>query len=171
MDAEEKFKRENKIKDYNNFTIITTGKIAEAIKKQMRCDQDSCNEKDKCDFYKSHEYELLKLYYSFDMNNMDKCIGLHDYLKKSVYYYYEFYANTFISMIPFSIVAPIFMVKILNINYYSSCIAGLILAILTIICLDFAWMAYKRWLSVLYFAFCECSKRKKELTIYEVLFN
>ena len=62
----------------------------------------------------------------FNLENMDKCVALHDYLRRTVYHYYEFYANTFIAMIPFSLIAPTYIVKTFNIDYYYALFFGLI---------------------------------------------
>jgi hypothetical protein len=141
-----------KNKDMNHITI---SEIEKHLQKQMRC--DNCSYCGDCKFTKEGSYGLTKIYYAFNLENMDKCVALHDYLRRTVYHYYEFYANTFIAMIPFSLVTPIYMVKIFNIDYYYFALgAGIALAFLTIACLDFAWMAYDRWISDLYFAFCRC---------------
>ncbi len=73
---------------------ISTSKIAEHIINQLGCLKNECKKCSECDIYRGRSYGLLKIFYAFDMDNIDKSIALHDYLKKSVYYYYEFYANT-----------------------------------------------------------------------------
>lgn len=155
---------------------ISAHKLICHILKQMKCNDAQCYENNKsneagtcknwkdCIIINRHSYELLKIYYAFDIDDMDKCIALHDYLRRSVYHYYEFYANTFIAMIPFTFVAPIYIVKQFNIDSSYAFLIGLALVILTIACLDFAWMAYKRWISVLCFAFCRCLEGK---TLYK----
>ncbi len=148
------------IDDDDDFVHVSTSKIADHICNLMGCFKGKGYKCGNCDFYKRHRYELLKLYYAFDINNVDKCIALYDYLKKSVYFYYEFYANTFIAMIPFTFVAPLYMVKRLNLDFSNAAYIGIALIVLTIVCLDFAWMAYERWISVLYFAFCRCFEGK-----------
>jgi hypothetical protein len=154
---------------------ITMRELEEHLRKQMRCD-DNCISSENCKFAKEGSYGLTKIYYAFNLENIDKCVALHDYLRRTVYHYYEFYANTFIAMIPFSIVTPIYMVKMFDIDYDYALGAGIFLAVLTIACLDFAWMAYDRWISDLYFAFCRCLKgrtlewNKYRETFYDFLF-
>jgi len=135
---------------------IKSERIVSHIRSQLKCNDGKSEKCSNCIFNENYSYELLKIYYAFDMDNMDKCIALHDYLRKTVYHYYEFYANTFIAMIPFTFIAPIYMVKILYIDYSYASAMGVGLLFLTIACIDFAWMAYERWISVLYFSFCRC---------------
>lgn len=137
------------------------------LKEQLRCkDVSSYKKKRYCEscFFRNEEYsyELVKIYYAFNINSMDKCIALHDYLRRSVYHYYEFYANTFIAMIPFTFITPLYLVKKINFDISNAFIVAVILFFLTIACLQFAWMAYERWLSVLYFAFGRCLSGGKE---------
>jgi len=135
---------------------ISIKKISEHIIEQMGCFKGKDERCNVCELFKEREYGLLKTYLVFDINNVDKFVALHDYLKKSVYCYYEFYANTFIAMFLFAFIAPMYMVKILNVDFFASIFIGAVLLFLSIICLDFAWMAYKRWIYVLYFSFCRC---------------
>ena len=127
---------------------ISTKLIAKHIINQSGCGENQCKKRLECNIYNDRQYELLKIYYAFDIDNIDKYIALYDYMKKSVYCYYEFYANTAIAMFPFAFIAPIYMVKRFVIDFFTALIAGIILIALAIACLDFAWMAYKRWLSV-----------------------
>ena len=115
-----------------------------------------------CKFREKDIEDTTKIYFLFDIANLETCIVLRDYLRKSVYHYSEFYANTFIALIPFTFIAPIYLVKRLQIDFGMALVAGLILTVLTVACLDFAWMAYKRWISALYFAFCRCQEKKTE---------
>lgn len=136
---------------------IKLNDLVEYHKALLLCSHEAknCHE---CKFRDPHIRDDTKIYFLFGMADIDKCIALREYLTKSVYYYSEFYANTFIALIPFTFVAPIYLVKELHIDHLMALFGGFILAVLTILCLDFAWMAYRRWISALYFAFCRCPK-------------
>lgn len=136
---------------------IKRGDSAKYHRTRLKCDEKphgkSC---DSCKFKDSKIEDGTEIYFLFDINEIENCIKLREYLTKSVYHYSEFYANTFIALIPFAFVAPIYMIKELHIDYWISLIGGCIMISLAILCLDFAWMAYERWISALYFAYCRC---------------
>jgi hypothetical protein len=137
-------------------TPISTYLIANHILSQIGCDKSRCKRLSDCYIHKAREYELLKLFLVFKKDEADNCIAFYDYLKKSVYYYYEFYANASIALFLFAFIAPIYMVKRFDIDFNYAVISGVVIIVMSVACFDFALMAYRRWISILYFSYCKC---------------
>lgn len=111
-----------------------------------------------CKFIKPLSYEPIKVYYLFNAEGLDKYVKVHEYITRSYYYYYEFFANAFISLIPFTLVAPIYINKELQIPAERSIFIGIMLAISAMVCLWISITAYDRYIAALYFAILNCHR-------------
>lgn len=81
---------------------------------KSHCESDNsnykCSEIDHdCPFRRDLPYLLIKIFYLFDATELSKYIEVYEYHRKEIYHYYEFFANTFMALIPFTIVAPIYI--------------------------------------------------------------
>lgn len=65
----------------------------------------------------------------------EKAINIFDFLINSTYRYSEFYANTFISLIPFSFIIPFYLNDILEVPWNWSLLLGLVSLIVAFTCL------------------------------------
>ncbi len=142
----------------SNCKHINSCLISRHIMRQLNCSQHKCNLE--CHLPDARSYGLIKIFLLLRKDNTNIDLTLYDYLKKSVYYYYEFYANISVSLLLFAFIAPIYMVKVFNIYFSYAFACEVVLVILSVACLDFSWMAYKRWVSLLYFSYCRCTKEK-----------
>lgn len=86
--------------------------------------------------------------YFFKSMTYDKSdpILLFNYLRSSYYSYSEFYGNTFIALIPFSIIAPLYLSYVLQIPLIQSMlIAPLLSLVIAIFCLHSSYVAYREY--------------------------
>jgi hypothetical protein len=77
----------------------------------------------------------------------NKCSGkdINQYLIEEFYCYSEFYSNTFLSLIPFSFVAPSYLLETLEIPWECSISIALASFILACFCLNSSYVAYIRY--------------------------
>jgi hypothetical protein len=93
--------------------------------------------------------EELKLGYGyfFKLMTTDKSdpITTFKYLQSSMYRYSEFYANTFISLIPFSLIAPLYLSYVLQIPWIYSLIIASMSLFIACACLNSSYVALKEY--------------------------
>jgi hypothetical protein len=116
-----------------------------------------------CPFNRDLPYKLMKIFYLFDVTQLDEYIEVFEYHRKEIYHYYEFFANTFIAMIPFTLVAPLYLMEEIRIDWWQASLLAAILALTEIVCLYLGLLAYKRYVAALYFSFCRCTENKKQV--------
>jgi hypothetical protein len=134
-----------------------------------KCPQQDTNEinkqqnKNLCKFIYPENLSPTKIYYFFDIDNLDKYISIYEHLRRSIFHYYEFYINTFVCMIPFTFVAPIYFHEILGIDATFMIIIAL--SIVACLCLYFSYTTYQEYMAALYFAYCSCHKTRRDKRI------
>ncbi|VVB85051.1 Uncharacterised protein [uncultured archaeon] len=80
----------------------------------------------------------------------DKAITIDEYLINSKQRYSEFYTNTFIALVPFSLVVPFYLFYILQIDWHLSIILAFISLSLACICLKSGYNSYKGYQAAIY---------------------
>jgi hypothetical protein len=101
------------------------------------------------------KYSLAGEYYLYkDMS--EKFIVISDYIIDNIYSYSEFYSNTFLALIPFSIVAPFYTYLVLNISggfIFSiplySILESILISICAYLCIKFSLMEYTYYISAM----------------------
>lgn len=123
--------------------------------------EHECKLKDDCKFHFPKNFSPTKIYYFFRIKEgeLDDHIAIYEHLRRSIFHYYEFYINTFTSLIPFTLIAPMYIHNELGINNQHSLGIAIALSLLTYSCLHFSYMSRKRYISALYFAYCACRRQ------------
>lgn len=93
---------------------------------------------------------IITRHYFFQAIGNDKAITIDEYLINSKQRYSEFYANTFIALIPFSLVIPFYLFKVLQIPWHLSIIIALLSLSLACVCLKSSYNLYKDYLKAIY---------------------
>ncbi len=95
------------------------------------------------------EIKELKLtrHYAFKIF-ADQRDALNTIIVDDYYSYSEFYSNTFLSLIPFSIFVPYYLLANLNVPWFWSCSFGFGSSILAVLCLKSGYSSYKTYLEV-----------------------
>ncbi len=75
----------------------------------------------------------------------DKAKELSEYLISATYRYSEFYANTFISLIPFSLVEPFYLFQVLQIPWTLSIFLAILSLGIACVCLNSSYVALKEY--------------------------
>lgn len=78
----------------------------------------------------------------------DKAIDIYEFIRKEQYRYSEFYANTFISLVPLSVIAPFYLFYVLLIPWNLSIILGLMSLVIACCCLNESYRTlkgYEKW--------------------------
>ena len=116
----------------------------------------------------SHECSENIAYYYFVKKLGPESIGYITHLRKSKYCYSEFYSNTFLSLVPFSMVSPFYLAKTFNI-YWNLCIYMLIfllfLSIISLISSYQAYLNYNRSLYHLVSGFVDADEKGTQLNV------
>ncbi len=81
----------------------------------------------------SDDDDFKHFYFSKKMG--DKAIDIFDHLTTTTYRYSEFDANSFIALVPFSFVTPLFLVDVLHVTWILSTLIGLVLLATAFYCL------------------------------------
>lgn len=120
----------------------------------------ACEDIGQCKFCKEEILSPAKIYYFFkiDENVLNNYISIYEHLRRSIFHYYEFYINTFVAILPFTFIAPIYIHDKLEINMLYSMTFGVFLSILTYLCLWFGYCSRQRYIEALYFAYCNCRR-------------
>lgn len=124
--------------------------------------KQDCSEKKDCPFRRSLPYKLIKVFYLFDVKELNKYIEIYECHKKGIYHYYEFFANTFLAMIPFSFVAPRYLIEEVHIYWWEADIIVIFIVATELACLHLSLLAYKRYVAAIYFSFCRCFKSEQK---------
>lgn len=108
--------------------------------------------KDKCAL---HGDKLSRCYYFKNIGDKgDKAISIDEHLDKGYYRYSEFYSNIFISLLLFSIIAPLYIFQVLQVPWRASILVGISSLIAACICLICSYASYKRYLRALFSVIC-----------------
>jgi hypothetical protein len=133
-----KIKNENKKIGYPDSNIINFCDECLNFDKMGHCPHGKNNKTRPCPLEK---YSLCGEYYLYkDMS--DKFINIYDYLIDNMYSYSEFYANTFLSLIPFSIVAPMYAYLFLKASGVFVILASLLISVLAYSCIKNSLLEY-----------------------------
>ncbi len=92
----------------------------------------------------------------------DKALNIDEYLINSKHRYSEFYANTFIALVPFSLVVPFYLVRVLKISPLLSVVIALISLSLACICWKSSYNIYKEYLKAIYSFLRGCLEEKNK---------
>jgi len=79
-------------------------------------------------------------------NSPDKGLEIDETMMRRYYRYSEFYANTFISLLLFSLIIPFYLLKELSLKWDLCVLIGLISFLVGIVCLRTSLLAYIRYL-------------------------
>jgi hypothetical protein len=92
---------------------------------------------------------ILDHYYVYG-ENQDQIMSIDIFLNEEFYCYSEFYANTFLSLVPFSIVLPFYLSKFVQMDGILALILGGIIIIFAGICIYSSYYLYFYYYQVLY---------------------
>ena len=93
--------------------------------------------------------------YSYFHNMMgEKYIDTLSFFIKSQYRYSEFYANTFISLLPLSIIAPFYLFNTFQVSWTLSIIIGIITLIISSSCLRNSYMSLLNYKNIYFSYIC-----------------
>jgi hypothetical protein len=106
--------------------------------------------KERTDKLKKCEVENIK-YYHFVRTLEPDAINYIAHLRKEKYCYSEFYSNTFLSLLPFSIVVPFFLLKTFQINWGLCIYISISILIISCISLISSYQAYLNYNKSLYY--------------------
>jgi hypothetical protein len=90
----------------------------------------------------SHHYFFSKM--------KSDAVNISTYFVKGYYCYSEFYSNTFLSLLPFSLVVPFYLVESLQIPWHQCIFIGIGSLILACACLYSGYVAYKGYVRAIY---------------------
>lgn len=90
-------------------------------------------------------------YYYFARRLGTDAINYITHLRKAKYCYSEFYSNTFLSLVPFSIVVPFYLSKVLHISWRLCILISIFIWILSCISLVSSYQAYLNYNKSLYY--------------------
>lgn len=111
-------------------------------------DKKTCSE---CDNNDSDECPILKIgltrHYSFKTIE-SKVTDLNNFFIDDYYSYSEFYSNTFLSLIPFSLIVPYFLLETFEVTWNWSALLGFISFSFAWICLYCSYSSYKAYAKV-----------------------
>ncbi len=93
----------------------------------------------------SSELKLGHQYFFQKIGEKQDPTKIFEFIIKSIYRYSEFYANTFISLVPFSLVAPFYLSKVLQIQWSYSILFGLIVLFIACFCLNGSYVAFREY--------------------------
>jgi hypothetical protein len=141
-----------------NKKYITFADITDYLKIKHHCVDCGDEKNSKCKFCYPESSSPTKIYYFLDTKDLDKYISIYEHIRRSIFHYYEFYVNTFVCMVPFTIVAPVYIHDKMGIDAWPSIIIAVALSILSYLCLHFSFISYQRYMAALYFAYCRCGK-------------
>lgn len=102
----------------------------------------------------SSELRLGHQYFFQKIGEKQDPTKIFEFIIKSIYRYSEFYANTFISLVPFSLVAPFYLSKVLQIQWSYSILFGLVSLIVACFCLNGSYVAFKEYQTAKLSAIC-----------------
>jgi hypothetical protein len=98
-----------------------------------------------------NKYNLNRFYLFMALG--DKFVPLHDLMTDLFYSYSEFYLNAFISLMPFSIIAPIYLFKVFQISgsiYHGvpvlAILASILISIIAMVCYNCSYNVYQNYL-------------------------
>jgi len=84
----------------------------------------------------------------------DKFTENHEFFLNSQYRYSEFHANTFISLIPLSVIAPFYLYNVLQLPCISSIFFGLVSLVIAYCCLKDSYLTLKNYNLTLFSFIC-----------------
>ncbi len=121
----------------------------------------------------SSELKLGHQYFFQKIGEKQDPTKIFEFIIKSIYRYSEFYANTFISLVPFSLVAPFYLSKVLQIQWSFSLLFGFVSLIVACFCLNGSYVAFREYQKAKLSAICGYLgyERYIELKILKFLFT
>ncbi|MDF0591143.1 hypothetical protein [Candidatus Methanocrinis natronophilus] len=97
------------------------------------------------EIYRSHHYFIKQM-------GGDKAITIFQNIINSYYSYARFYSNTFIALIPFSLIVPFYILKIIHISWEYCILLGVFSFFLACFCFYSGYVAYRTYNRALYSA-------------------
>lgn len=91
------------------------------------------------------------VYYYFVRELGNDAINYIQHLRKAKYCYSEFYSNTFLSLVPFSIVIPFYLLKTFLISWSFCICISIFVLVLSFISLVSSYQAYRNYNKSLYY--------------------
>ncbi|MFZ2471105.1 MAG: hypothetical protein WAW52_04095 [Methanothrix sp.] len=91
------------------------------------------------------------VYYYFVKKLGPEAINYITHLRKAKYCYSEFYSNTFLSLVPFSVVIPFYLIKTFHIYWHLCVYISIFVLILSCISLISSYQAYLNYNKSLYY--------------------
>ncbi len=119
----------------------------------------------KINCFKDHspgDEEMLSHHYFTKQMEGDKAITIYQNIINSYYCYARFYSNTFIALVPFSLIAPFYLFDILKISWGLCVFIGLIAFLSACFCLNSGYVAYRTYNRALFSAIFGYTQESRE---------
>jgi hypothetical protein len=105
-------------------------------------------------------FNTLKLSRHYSFKTIESNLSeINNFVIEDYYSYSGFYCNAFLSLIPFSIIVPYYLLENFQISWFLSLIFGFVSSILAIICLFSSYSSYKAYAIVvnsIIFGYVKC---------------
>lgn len=101
---------------------------------------------------KSDTAKILSHHYFIKKLEGEKAINIYQNIINSYYCYARFYSNTFLALLPFSLIVPSYLLKTLLISWNLCIFIGIASLILACFCLYSGYVAYKMYNRALFSA-------------------
>jgi len=102
--------------------------------------------------YSPGDEEILSHHYFIKQLGVDNALKIFPVIINSYHCYARFYSNTFLALIPFSLIVPFYLLKVLQIPWGPSIFTGFISFLLACFCLNSGYVAYKTYNRALFSA-------------------
>lgn len=115
--------------------------------------------------YSPGDEEDLSHHYFIKQLGEDKAIQIFKNITESYHCYARFYSNTFLALVPFSFIAPFYLLEILQISWILCICIGIISFLSACFCLNSGYVAYYMYNRALFSAILGFIKEKGEIDI------
>jgi len=118
------------------------------IKEYIKYSSSKLDERYVGDFKKVNSTDRINYHYFFNAFG-DDAIALNHYIRNAKYCYSEFFSNTFISLIPFSLIIPFYLLKTVHIPWNLNISISILSFILACFCFYSSYDTYDDYYQVL----------------------